>query len=86
MANGAHVIVPNPPPPSSGGSNGAAVWFLPRCAHRRPVSGGLFGVTGSGPHCLEEDNLMLYMVLENFKDGAVPDIYRRARREGSPDA
>ena len=25
---------------------------------------------------------MLYMVLESFKEGAVPDIYRRARERG----
>jgi hypothetical protein len=25
---------------------------------------------------------MLYMIIERFKDGAAPDIYRRARAQG----
>jgi hypothetical protein len=29
-----------------------------------------------------EDTTMLYMVLETFKDGAAPEVYRRARERG----
>src|SRR4051812_29690043 len=60
---------PQLPPPSRGARSPAATWSK-ICSHAAESTAGT------------EETTMLFMVIERFKPGAVPGIYRRLRDQG----